>query len=347
MIKIPYGISNFKQLRENDYYLVDKTKYIEQLEQFNQRFLFFVRPRRFGKSLFLSILEHYYDIRRKDEFMDLFGPYYIGQQPTKLANQYLILKFNFSGIDTRDYDSTFKSFLFNVKHGVKSFLIEYADYFGDEDINGVDYLSFPAQAIQYLYEVMAKQLPPYKIYLLIDEYDHFANEILAFRFEEFSQIVSRNGYVRKFFEAIKIATGQGVIDRLFVTGVSTITLDSLTSGFNISTNITLSPRFHDMVGFKTDEVETILRGVNVSDEGLPNIMEDLKVWYDGYAFSRDVKERLYNSDMVLYFADHYSYDQSYPDDLLDINIASDYTKVRRLFKIKNREKEQLRYLDDL
>ncbi|MEM1122673.1 MAG: AAA family ATPase, partial [Bacteroidota bacterium] len=313
----------------------------------NRHYLFFLRPRKFGKSLFISKLEYYYDTYHQKDFTNLFGKYYIGKNPTPLANQYLTITFDFSAIDTSSYERTYEAFLKSVKSSARKFFIRYPQYFSEEDEKGVLECTFPAEVIDYVIVMMGKKAPDQRIYLLIDEYDHFANEILAFRFKEFSDIVSKNGYVRKFFEAIKIATRTGFIERFFITGVSPITLDSLTSGFNMATNISTQAEFNHMMGFTESEVIDILRGIEISTEQLPTVLQDLKAWYNGYLFNKETSQRVYNSDMVLYFADNYSQRKKYPDTLLDINIASDYTKIRRLFKIKDREKQNLTYLNEL
>ncbi|MEM9850297.1 MAG: AAA family ATPase, partial [Bacteroidota bacterium] len=183
--------------------------------------------------------------------------------------------------------------------------------------------------------------------LLIDEYDHFANEILSFRYDEFMTMVGKNGFVRKFYEAIKVGTQQGWIDRLFVTGVSPITLDSLTSGFNIATNVSLDIELNEMLGFTEAEVINILKSVEVAEENLNDILADLRDWYNGYRFNEDAQIKVYNSNMVLYFAADYARSERYPRELLDPNIASDYNKIRKSFKIQGREKEHLVHLETL
>ncbi|MCO6490024.1 MAG: AAA family ATPase [Phaeodactylibacter sp.] len=347
MIKIPYGISNFETLVERGQYYVDRTMYIEQLEAFFSSYLFFVRPRRFGKSLFLSVLEYYYGIQYKDKFERLFGNYHIGRQPTDLANRYLILKFDFSQMNTASSESAYQSFLQNVKHGAMQFLGEYPQFFQQENTQKIEGANFPAHVMQHLLLAMQLKAPNHKIYLLIDEYDHFANEILSFQFDSFQDMVGRNGFVRKFYEAIKAGTQSGTIDRLFITGVSPLTLDSFTSGFNISTNISLYEEFHAMLGFEQQEVRDIIRGIGVPEDKEEEVLALTKAWYNGYLFAKEATKHVYNPDMVLYFASEYSRKKRYPEDLLDPNIASDYSKIRRLFQIKGKEKEHLQYLDEL
>ena len=347
MIKIPYGISNFEMLVSEGYRYIDRTPFIETLENLSQRYLFFVRPRRFGKSLFLSLLEYYYGIQYKDKFEALFSTYYIGQHPTKGANQFLILKFDFSRMNTSSYDATYQSFLQNVKNGAIQFFGQYSQFFDKEDITKVDTFTFPADVLQHVLLMIELKANKHKTYLLVDEYDHFANEILSFRYKEFSDMVSRNGFVRKFYEAVKVGTHTGVLNRIFITGVSPLTLDSLTSGFNISTNISLYEEFNGMMGFKEAEVAAILEEIEIPVDQLTIVLALMRKWYDGYLFAEEATEHIYNSDMVLYFASNYIRNKQYPKNLLDPNIASDYTKIRRLFRIKGQEEEHLKYLDEL
>lgn len=182
---------------------------------------------------------------------------------------------------------------------------------------------------------------------MIDEYDHFANELVAFCLDEFKNSVSRTGYVRKFYERIKTATGGGTVDRIFITGVSPVTLDSLTSGFNIGTHLTLDLLFHNMMGFTEAEVAEILIGVGVAEDLLPTVLGDIRQWYNGYLFNGKVQTRLYNPDMVLYFASRYGRRRAYPEELLDTNIASDYGKLRQLFRVEGQEAQNLAVLHEL
>ncbi|MEZ4713768.1 MAG: AAA family ATPase [Caldilineaceae bacterium] len=188
---------------------------------------------------------------------------------------------------------------------------------------------------------------PHKIYLLIDEYDHFANELVAFRLDDFKTSVGRNGFVRKFYESIKTATAEGIVDRLFITGVSPLTLDSLTSGFNIGTHLTLDLEFHNLMGFTEEEVIAILQGSGLAADRIPTALDDLRQWYNGYLFHPKAQGRLYNPDMVLYFASKVGRTGEYPEELLDTNIASDYGKVRQLFKVEGQEVQNFAVLQEL
>ena len=205
MIKIPYGISNFETLRNRGQHYVDRTNYIEYLENYYSSYLFFLRPRKFGKSLFLSTLQYYYDLNSKDKFEVLYGDFYIGQNPTPFANQYLMLTLDFSQIPTSNFDRTFKGFLTNVKTGAIHFYGHYKQFFNENDIERIRTYTEPTEVLQDVLTT-TKIRTSHKIYLLIDEYDHFANEILSFRFADFLDMVGRNGFVRKFYEAIKVGT---------------------------------------------------------------------------------------------------------------------------------------------
>lgn len=351
MLKLPYGVSNFTKLAKEEYYLVDRTAFIAQLEQMNEPYLFYLRPRRFGKTLFVSMLQCYYGLEYAAQFIEIFGNYTIGQTPTPLANRYLVLKLDFSRINTQTRESTFAGFLENVNQGVSHFLSAYQANYTEADHHYIFSAEEPSIVLSRLFERTKNHQNTGKfqdkIYVLVDEYDHFANELVAFRLEEFKTSVSRNGFVRKFYESIKTATGDGVVDRIFITGVSPLTLDSLTSGFNIGKHLSLDIQFHQMMGFTEQEVAEILTGVGMEESNLPATLADLRQWYNGYLFNSKAKTKLYNPDMVLYFASEFSRTREYPEELLDINIASDYGKLRDLFRLEGQEVQNLAVLNEL
>lgn len=347
MIKIPYGQSDFEPLRVENYFYQDRTEFIEKLEKWNSKYPVFLRPRRFGKSLFVSVLQHYYGLEHKEKFSNLFGNLYIGQRPTKLANSFMILRLEFSRIDTATHESTYKGFLKNVLDGVSVFMNTYKTFFTEEQIRIVDSQTRPEDVVKTLFRFVKNNRIPHKIYLLIDEYDHFANELLSVDFERFKKDVSHTGFVRKFYESLKAATGEGIIDRIFITGVSPITMDSLTSGFNISDNISLNPIFHDLMGFTHAETADILRQSAIPQEKIPVIMSDLTEWYDGYQFSSTNSGPLFNPDMLLYFLKEYGILTKYPEEMLDSNIITDYRKLRDIFKIGSDELDKLALLNEL
>ena len=347
MVKIAYGESNFKSLIEDGCYYQDRTHFIPVLENKGQKRFIYLRPRRFGKSLLLSTLQYYYGVQYKNLFNPLFGKTYIGANPTPKAHTYMMLRFDFSGINTDTEEKTFDGFLFKVSKGIEAFLTDYDTFFTKEQVKIILNHKQPNKMIQELLSTHKANKIPHQIYLLIDEYDHFANELISFNYAYLSDIVTENGYVRKFYEVLKWGTAEAIIDRLFITGVSPITVDSLTSGFNIASNITLSADFHQMVGFDETEVSTILAAIDMPEEQIPATINDLHLWYDGYLFNVDAEKRLFNPNMVLYFVQEYMTTRKYPREMLDANIASDYGKIQKLFSIQGKEEAYLPILKEL
>ncbi|EOD00083.1 ATP-binding protein [Caldisalinibacter kiritimatiensis] len=335
-MKIPYGISNFKSMIEENYLYVDKTKYIELIEKEASKYLFFIRPRRFGKSLFLSTLQNYYDIEEKDNFNKIFGNLYIGKNPTKLRNSYLVLKLNFSGLDTENKERLEYSFNERLKNSAEMFFYRYKKYFKDteeieKNISNSKSASGVIETIINEVEKVDKQM-----YLIIDEYDHFANDIIAIGDGEFyKDIIRASGFVRDFYETIKIGT-EKVIDRIFITGISPIMLDDLTSGFNIASNITMDDSLNEALGFTEEEVKEIMKKLDIDEE---KIDIKLKEYYNGYLFSLDGRKRVYNPDMILYYFSKYKRNKRFPRELIDDNVKTDYGRLQRLTRNeKNRRK---------
>ena len=325
-LKMPYGISNYEELITEDYYYVDKTMYIEKLENLPEKRIMFLRPRKFGKTLFTSVIENYYDKLKADKFETLYGNTYIGKNPTKLKNSYCILRFNFSGIDTSSEEATIKGFKNSTIESIKLFIGNYGiDFYINESQDAEEILNS-------LFTAFLLQKKNEKIYVIIDEYDHFANELLGFNPEQFRALVSKNGKVRKWYEILKKGT-ETVADRIFITGVAPITLDSLTSGFNIGTDITQDVDFNDMMGFIQNELIEILNNQEISKEEQERILPIMKENYDGYKFSLEAKNQIYNSNMCLFFLSKYIRLGEIPDDLIDMNIASDYSKIGKMLDL--------------
>ena len=325
-LKMPYGISNYEKIMNDGYYYVDKTMYIEKLENLPETNIMFLRPRKFGKTLFTSVLENYYDKNKKDSFEKLYGNTYIGKNPTKLKNSYCILRFNFSGINTENEETTMKGFKEKVTISIEGFTKKY----------GIEFYINPEQTVEgmtrSLIEAFKIQKPQEKIYIIIDEYDHFANELLGFNTEQFRNLVSKNGKVRKWYEILKEGT-ETVVDRIFITGVAPITLDSLTSGFNIGTDITQDEEFNEMIGFTEEELKEILKNQEISLKEQEKIIPIMKENYDGYKFCLKAKNQIYNSNMCLYFLSRYIRLGEIPDKLIDTNIASDYSKIGKMLDL--------------
>jgi len=333
--KLPYGSSDFERIRKENYYYVDKTIFIKEIEEVSSDYLFFIRPRRFGKSLWLSLMECYYDIKRKDSFQEIFKGTSIYDNPTEERNSYFVLRFNFSEVssDISEVETSFN----NV---IKLSIIEFFEYYKSmlTDFNTDLYNSM-------LKETGASLLMSYtlrllkgkgRIYLLIDEYDNFTNTIISSSGQEkYRAITHGEGFYRHFFNVIKSGTtGPGApLSKLFITGVSPVTMDDVTSGFNIGYNITNLPAFNEMVGFTKEEVLEILsyyREQNLIKEKPENFMEIMKVWYNNYLFSDDKNIKMYNSNMTLYFINEYINRNKLPKDMLDQNMKTDYKKLKYL-----------------
>ena len=331
--KLPYGISNYQELVEDNYYYVDKTMYIEMLENIVDKRIIFLRPRKFGKTLFTSTLENYYDILKKDKFEVLYKDTYIGKNPTKLKNSYHILRFNFSGIDTSDEETTMRGFKSKTISSIRYFIQKYnLDFYINENEDAENVLD-------NLIKAFSIQKANEKIYVIIDEYDHFANELLGFNTDQFKSLVSKNGKVRKWYEVLKEGT-ETVIDRIFITGVAPITLDSLTSGFNIGSDITRDEEFNEMLGFTEQELIKLMDEQNISKEKQLELLPIMKENYDGYKFSVHGKEKIYNSNMCLYFLKDYVRLGRIPENLVDVNIASDYSKIGKMLDLCKGEKRE-------
>jgi Predicted AAA-ATPase/PD-(D/E)XK nuclease superfamily len=344
---IGYAQADFQTLIEDNNLYIDRTDYIRAIENHSNRNLLFVRPRRFGKSLWISILQYYYGAEHRDKFDTLFGHLAIGQNPTPLRNSFIILRLQFAGIGIETDDLIFYGFRMNVKVGIQNCMAAYPAYFSEEDIKYIETVDTPANMIQAFFGLYQQKEVPQDLFILIDEYDQFANELVGHDTERFKAIVGRSGFVRKFYEIIKNAANEGVVGRFFATGVSPLTVDAMTSGFNITSSLSQEVEFHDLMGFKEYEVADILKKVGATDEALPTLLLDLKGWYNGYLFNDEAEERLYNSDMVMYFASHYERRQQYPRKMLDANIATDYYKVKKVFCIQDREQEFIPILKEL
>ncbi len=333
--RIPYGMQNFEDVIKEDCYYVDKTPFIEEIEESNKYF-FFIRPRRFGKSITLSMLENYYDINKKVQFDTLFGKLYIGEYPTPERNSYLVIHLNFAmiaaGLD--NYQKGMDSHC-NIKFC--SFCDKYASLLPPGIKQEMNQREDAVAQLTYLCEQCAAV--GQKIYLFIDEYDHFTNQILAHKEHEkrYREQTHGEGYLRLFFDTIKGAAG-GALGRVFVTGVSPVTMDDLTSGFNIGTNYSLAPEFNEMTGFTEEEVRDMLgyyASVLPFNHSVDELVQVMKPWFDNYCFAIKSygKTTMYNSIMVLNFIDNYiRNDYDIPDKMVEPNIRIDYDKIRMLIR---------------
>ena len=314
MKKIPYGISDFKLLKKEDYYFIDKTDYIEKIEEYG-RYLMFLRPRRFGKSLFIAILETYYDSYFKDEFDDIFKDTYILNHKTKEASSYMVLRFDFSAVNIESVEYSFKHLL---QLRLQSFVDRYS-----LDISFID--DAPITMLNTIFEYISKH--NLNLYILIDEYDNFANKLLLNNREDYLNIVSKKtASFKQFFTTLKAgATGNNApIKRMFITGVTPMTMYDVTSGFNIGDNISLKGEFSNLLGFNQTELNQILIDFGLEDRVDKSMLQE---WYDSYIFN-ETKPSIYNTDMILYFIKEFISENSLPREMIDINVRSDYSKLK-------------------
>ena len=335
--QVPYGIASFKQVRSENKYLVDKTMYFERMERAGN-FLFLVRPRRFGKSLFLNMLEAYYDIDEKDNFPELFKGLYVADHPTENRNRFQVLHLDFSrvGSDVEKLSDNFSDYLISC---CESFVNKYASFYPqgfEDDIlrgkSGMDMLN------RLNFAAHAAGCP---LYLIVDEYDNFTNNVLNIKgHEAYHALTHGTGFYRDVFKLFK-----GMFDRIIMLGVSPITLDDLTSGYNIALNMSIDPRFNQMLGFSEDEVRQMIRYYKEVGAIRPELTEDsivadMKPWYDNYCFaarSYGKEPSMFNSDMVCYYMSALIDTGVRPDELIDPNTMTDYGKLKRLIKIDKTE----------
>ena len=333
--RIPYGMMNFIDVREDDCYYVDKTHYIPLIENANKYF-FYIRPRRFGKSLTISMLHHYYNILEADKFEKWYGDLYIGKHPTPERNSYLIIYLNFAVVNA-ELNSYRQSLDAHCNTEFNFFCDVYAQYLPEGIKEEMNKKKGAIEQLDYLYKECIKTNQ--QIYLFIDEYDHFTNKILSEPscLEDYKSETYGTSYLRSFFDTVKAGT-DSTIKRCFVTGVSPVTMDDLTSGFNIGTNYSLSPEFNEMTGFNEEEVRAMLDYYATTCQfhhSTDELIEAMKPWYDNYCFAEQSygSTTMYNSNMVLYFVDNYIRNGGYmPRNMVEENIRVDYNKLRMLIR---------------
>ena len=329
--RMPYGISNFKQVRREGLYFVDKSEYIQKLE-YTDHFLFLIRPRRFGKSIFLNMLRAYYDLNEADAFDTLFDGLWIKEHPTPEKNNYQVLYFDFSRIGGLN-DELKKNFDDYCGIMLDSFADSYQRFYPEGFAQAVKSIPSASQKLNYINE--AAQKAGCRLYLIVDEYDNFTNNVLNEQGEQvYHALTHATGFYRDIFKQFK-----GMFDRILMLGVSPVTLDDLTSGYNIATNITVRPEFNMMLGFSETDVREMIRyyqsvGKIVRDED--SIVEEMRPWYDNYCFaeeSLDTDPKMFNCDMVLYFLNYLVQTGNSPKNMIDPNTRTDYGKLKKLIRI--------------
>ena len=328
---IPYGVSRFAELRKAGRYYVDKTEYITKLEQ-RADFLFFVRPRRFGKSLFVDMLRCYYDINEKKNFKKLFGDLAIGKHPTKGANKYQVLALDFSQVNKGQGLTLEERFDIYLSSMLADLIVRYPECYGEND-----FVKLQKEGANVLFDRIKMAAKRYgaSLYLIIDEYDNFTNQLIrAEGNERYEGVTHGAGFYREWFKSFK-----ATFSRIFMTGVSPVTMDDLTSGFNIATNISLNSNYNAMIGFTKDETKKIFadfKGVGNFVNDIDRHLATVEKWYDGYCFSEEHagKEHVFNCDMVLYYLNELVEHGRPPKSLIDSNIKSDWNKLAMLLAVQ-------------
>ena len=329
---IPYGVASFEQLRNENLYYVDKTMYLPLLENMSN-YLFLIRPRRFGKSVFVSMMRDYYDIAKADRFDTLFDGLWIKDHPTPLKNTFQMIYFDFSIVSARQgkLENSFNDYCCIV---MDSFIKRYQQYY---DANIIDKILASNDAAFKLKQVNDEaHAKGYPLYLIIDEYDNFTNVILSEGGKEmFRNLTHASGFYREYFKLFK-----AMFTRVFLIGVSPVTLDDLSSGYNIDWNISQAPEFNHMLGFSESDVRTMFRyyqenGRLRADADIEAMMAEMKPWYNNYCFAQECLEddRLYNCDMVYYYLRHQVLYARPPREMVDKNIRTDYQKLKMLADI--------------
>ena len=329
--RIPYGEADFRRIRWNRWLYVDKTRFLRRLEE--ERYAFLIRPRRFGKSLWISLLENYYDRFWADGFEATFAGTDIGQDPTGEQSRYVTLRFNFSMVNDKleTLEREFETYCFIELRGT---LRRHPDLFPEAAVRDILEPPSIATKLSELFRYAGDHDIP--LYALIDEYDNFANTVLAYHGKEaYHSFTHGGGFYRNFFATLKGGADRsgGGLERLFITGVSPITMDDVTSGFNIGKNISLHPDFNEMVGFTEAEVRRLAetyRELGVFNQDVETAMGIMGEWYNGYRFAKEAETDLYNTDMVLYYLDNSIPNREVPDELIDTNVRIDYGKLRHL-----------------
>lgn len=331
--RVPYGIQDFVQVIEQNCYYVDKTAYIPKLEDCPNN-LFCIRPRRFGKSVFLSMLHAYYDCRTKDKFQEWFGDLWIGKHPTPLQGRYQVMHLDFSQVGG-SIENLEEKFNFYLGVQLNGFIRDYLDFYSEKVQKQVEDAKDAGVKLAIIQsEARSKGYP---LYLIIDEYDNFTNTVLNEQGEDvYWAITHAEGFYRDIFKKFK-----GSFERIFMMGVSPVTLDDVTSGYNIGWHISTKEEFNQMLGFSTEDVREMFTyyknvGRIPADSDVEAIIQEMKPWYDNYCFSKqalDTQSKVFNCDMVLYFLRNYMSSGEGPEEMVDPNTKTDYNKMKKLLQL--------------
>jgi len=337
--RLPNGVSDFRRTMSENRYYVDKTMFLPTLEEASD-FILLVRPRRFGKSLFVSMMKDYYDINRKDKFQEEFAGLEIAQNPTALQGYYQVLHFDFSQVESSGGNTLAKKFNNYCCRVIDEFMLYYSAFYDDKTVNRILKLKSHGDKIGAIASEARKR--DLHVYLIIDEYDNFTSTILSEKGEgDYHKLTHANGFYREAFKAYKPN-----FERVFMIGVSPVTLNDLTSGYNIATNVSQDKDLNDIVGFSEKDVKKMIKyykDAGKITKSIDEIVNEMRAWYDGYCFSDlkldDPEARMYNSNMVLNYLSELLRNGEPPKDLVDYNSAMDFSKLRQIIEIDERNSE--------
>jgi len=325
MIKFPYGIADFLRIRREGMVYVDRTAYLREVENLGD-VLAFLRPRRFGKSLWLHTLATYYDLRYAGEFDEIFGGLAIHRRPTPLAHRYFILQWNFSRVTSRgDVGAIAASLRDHVLSRAKAFVSDYRHHLSDP----VETDGSPQAFLDSL--LSAVRQTPYRLYLLIDEYDNFVNEVMARDVATYRALFDAGGPFKELMKSVKDSTEGLGLERVFVTGVSPVALNDLTSGFNTAEDVSLDPSLAGLCGFSEAELRDLLQAIaeerKLSPDQVDASIDMMRIWYNGYRFSEDADDLVYNPTIALFFLKNLYRHGKPPRALHDENLRTDQGKL--------------------
>ncbi|MDM8557325.1 AAA family ATPase [Candidatus Parabeggiatoa sp. HSG14] len=339
MLKLPYGFSDFYLLRRENYFYVDRSSHIRVIEEAGHQLLF-LRPRRFGKSLLLSMLENYYDVLKASEFERLFGELAIGKNPTEKHNQYLVMKWDFSNVNPEGGTPQIQERLYNY---INRCIQDFANNYQTLLLNNIEIEPDDA-IISFLSLLSAVRQTPYRLYLLIDEYDSFANDLMMGQGqttspERYKTLLSTEGSLKALFRAVKSASSGAGLERVFITGVSPVLMSDITSAYNVAKNIYFEPEFNDLCGFQEVEIKAALTQIadecGFDSDKIRQSLDLIRTFYDGYRFSELGSKDIYNPTLALYFFDSFQKNCRYPRQMLDDNLAMDLSKLTYLSRLPN------------
>lgn len=335
---VPYGIANFEEIRTEDYAYVDKTRFIEALESAKLKYPFIIRPRRFGKTLFSSTLTAYYDKAAASKFDETFSGTYIGSHKTALASRLYVLKFDFSGISSGE--KLLESFLLSIRERIEAFFVRYPFTGYETFLSRSPAITEPNDLLLSFFAFIRPTVRK-NLLVIIDEYDQFANDLLSSDPALFKAITEKDGFLKKFYTQLKRATDDdGVIAKIYITGVTSIALDSMSSGFSIAQNISSDSRFSDLFGFTEEELRSLIPDIidlTAFGHSVDDLINRMRELYNGYRFSPFSEKTVFNASMCLYYLDFLQKNNQEPERYMDPAVNQDPAKILGILRLGRHE----------